>query len=402
MLMQMSPQQVEYGRNLRKEIVINMKKEINSLVKKVTACVLATGMLIAGIIVVPKQADAAVVEDKVIFEEGYDIKTYWNSENPKAPVKAGYVFGGWYSAKEENAFLTKEQAAQATTAYAKFVPAQVLSVKAQNSQIKDSETQVSVKVDKDNIDTISEDNPMWIRVMSSLDSTNYEKVGFDIYLANRKRVENKDGGKLLETTKIYDGVLEGDNVVKANDIFGGVSKYVSVWKLTKIDTPSNKDKIIYVRPYWYTMDGTKVEGLAKYVHIEDDYMNYISVPVNILDKEDVAQVAAGAVNVTYTNAQGKNVALEFKEVEPGRLLPEMKAAPNGNVIKMVGNTEVDSDNKDDMNNLETLYANIRFIKPSTDATDVDVDFKMDIVEFCDWKEEEVTISETWDVKYDVP
>lgn len=48
---------------------------------------------------------------------------------------------------------------------------------------------------------------------------------------------------------------------------------------------------------------------------------------------------------------------------------------------------------------ETLYANIRF-KKLADATDVDVDFNIDMVQFCDWNEDDVTIKEKWDVKYD--
>ena len=363
----------------------------------------------------------------VIYDESYSISDYWSTENKVAPVKAGYVFGGWFQEVAEGTQdseqllsadgtttltcvpLTKDDIDsnndnlidEGLVAYAKFVPAQVLSVKAQNSQIKNTETQEMEKITADNIDDISSSNPMWIRIMSSTDSKNYKKVGFDIYLANKTRVKTRDGEKLLETTKIYDGVLEGDEVVKANDIFGGVSQYVSVWKLSEIDTPSNKDKIIYVRPYWYTMDGTKVEGLAKYVHIEDDYMNYISVPVNLLNKEDVAKLAAGRVTVTYDNAEDKAIALSFKEVEAGRLLPEMFGYQSGNVIKIMGNAkEVDAENIDDMGNLETIFANIRFQKPEGD-TDVDVDFHIRFLEFCDWSEADVVIDEKWDVRYDV-
>lgn len=360
------------------------KKDLLCFVKKLTAGVLATGMVVAGILVIPRQADAAVVADEVIYEEGYDIKKFWDAENPEAPVKAGYVFGGWYSAKEENAYLTKEQAAQATTAYAKFVPAQVLSVKAQNKAGTG--------------DTVTDNTH--VRIISSLDSKNYEKVGFDIYLANSvKLVKDNDYTKNepLETDKIYDGILVGENKTPkdAVDIFGGVSKYVSVWQLNNIAS-AHWSKIIYVRPYWITMDGTKVEGLAKYVHIEDDYEGYISVPVNVLNKDVAAQVAAGAVNVTYKNASGKAVALTFKEVEAGRMLPTMSSNEDGNTIKLVGN----SNNVNEYNSDETLYANIRFKKPDNASTDVDVDFDMTMVQFCDWNEDDVIVAEKWDVKYD--
>ena len=355
------------------------KKNLLCFVKKLTAGVMATGMIVAGILVIPKQADAAVVEDKVIYEEGYDIKIYWDAENPKAPVKAGYVFGGWYSEKEENAYLTYDEAKEAETAYAKFVPAQVLSVKAQNM-----EGTGKTVTDKTHV-----------RIISSLDSKNYARVGFDIYLANSKKlVKNDDYEKNepLETDKIYDGILVGTGENKqekhATAIFGGVSKYVSVWQLNNI-AKAHWEKIIYVRPYWITKDGTKVEGLAKYVHIEDDYNNYISVPVNLLNKDVAAQVAAGAVNVTYGNT-----TLTLKEVEAGRMLPEMNATQSGNTIKMVGNAITPGQ----YNSNETLYANIRFKKPS-----VDVDFEMEIGQFCTWGEDDVADmdkTEKWDVKYD--
>lgn len=363
------------------------KEKSFSLAKKLMAGLLAVGMVATGIVVYPKQADAAVeVADAVIYEEGYDFENLWDEENPKAPIKAGYVFGGWYSAKEENAYLTKEEAAKATTAYAKFVPAQVLSVKAQN---------------KAGTGTTVTDNTH-VRIISSLDSKNYDRVGFDIWLANSVQlVKDNDYTKNapLETDKIYDGLLVGEDKQekKAVDIFGGVSKYVSVWQLNNIDA-AHWGKIIYVRPYWITKDGTKVEGLAKYVHIEDDYEGYISVPVNLLNKDMAAQVAAGAVNITYSNAEGKEVALTYKEVEAGRLVPEMesKKVENENTIKIVGNAnEVGIYNSD-----ETLYANIRFKKPTGSVTDVDVDFSTTIIKFCDWNEKTVGITEKWDVEYD--
>ena len=365
------------------------KEEVLSLVKKMTAGVLAIGMILTGLVICPKQTEAAVeVPDAVIYEEGYDITEYWNDTNPKAPVKAGYVFGGWYSAKEENAYMTKETAATATTAYAKFVPAKVLSVKAQNKAGTG--------------DTIT--NNTNVRVISSLDSKNYAKVGFDIWLANSVKLykDNDAVNKLpLETDKIYGGLLVGENKEEkdAQEIFGGVSRYVSVWQLDNIAS-AHWNKIIYVRPYWITMDGTKVEGLAKYVHVEDDYMEYISVPVNLLNKEAVAKMAAGVIHVTCSNAEGKEIGLQFLGVEAGRLVPEMitNKSENGNqiTIKMVGNAkEIGEYNSD-----ETLYANIRFKKPENPAVDVDVDFSIELEEFCTWDEKIYEISEKWDVEYD--
>lgn len=379
------------------------KKEILSFVKKLAVGMLAVGIIMTGIVATSKQAEAAVAEDTVIYDEEYKIADYWNN-NKTAPVKSGYVFGGWFQeSTEETVGAEKLTSADGTktgffkplteaeldtnsdgsvdfagTAYAKFVPAQVLSVKAQNMAGTEERTETT-----------------YVRVISSLDSANYAKVGFDIWLANVKQLL-KDDGEPLETTRIYDGLLVGteQKVVTANEIFGGVSKYVSVWQLANI-AKTNFNKIIYVRPYWVTMDGTKVEGLAKYVHIEDEYMGYISVPVNLLNKEDVAKVAAGAVNMSYTNAKAENASLTFKEVEAGRILPEMNYSHNDNVVKMVGNAKT----VNSYNGEESIYANIRFIKPTDTTKDVDVTFNMTMVQFCDWDENPVDIDEIWDVEY---
>lgn len=355
-------------------------KKVLSLAKKLLAVCLAAGMAAAGSMAVPEKAEAAVAEDKVIYDNSYAIEDYWKKDSKTAPVKAGYVFGGWYSGEQEGDYLTAEMIDTNTdgnidftgTVYAKFVPAQVLSVKAQNMAGTE-------------VDTPSTS----VRVISSMDSANYQRAGFDIWLANRKQLfKDQDTKAPLETEKIYKGLMVGTKPVDAEVIFGGVSKFVSVWQLTNIDK-SNYDKIIYVRPYWITMDGTKVEGLAKYVHIEDEYKKYISVPVNLLDKE---AVAAGAVNMTYEN--NSNEALELVEFEPGRVLPEMDYSYDGagRTIKMVGNAAT----VDQYESAESLYANVRFKKPVAGTS-----FHMELVQFRDWEEKVVTLEKVWDVKYDV-
>ena len=351
-----------------------------SLAKKFLAVCLAAGMAAAGSMAVPEKAEAAVAEDKVIYDASYKMADYWKKDSKTAPVKAGYVFGGWYSKEQEGAYLTESAIDTdgdgtidfAGTAYAKFVPAQVLSVKAQNmAGTKEDTTKTSV------------------RVISSMDSQDYQRAGFDIWLANKTQLfKDKNTKTPLETAKIYKGLMVGDKPVDAETIFGGVSRFVSVWQLTNIGQ-SNYGKIIYVRPYWITMDGTKVEGLAKYVHIEDEYKGYISVPVNLLDKE---AVAAGAVNMTYENTS--NEALELVGFEAGRMLPEMDYSYDeaSKMIKMVGNAAA----VDQYENAESLYANVRFKKPAAAAR-----FYMNLVKFCDWGEKDVSLNKVWDVKYDV-
>ena len=371
-------------------------KQVTRIFKKLTFAIFAVGMLVIGIVVCPKQADAVVVEDKVIYlnYDEYDINKYWNSDEAKrkAPVKEGYVFGGWFASGDESTPLTEAELKTQVpnSAYAKFVPAQVLSVKAQNG-VEQGKNPIESASD------ITKDNPMYVRVMSSLDSENYQKVGFDIYLANSIRVYK--GGTLenptlepTETTTIYTGIKEGKQTKTANEIFGGESEFLSVWKLSAIDYAGNASLIIYVRPYWITTDGTKVNGLAKYVHIEDDYLDLINVPVNLLGGE---QVAAGAVDITYTGNGADD--LQFVEFEQGRIFSKMTYShkDGSTLVKMIGN-QVDIGMYDDKG--ETIYANLRFKKLTTNA-EVDFNIVNEPNKFCDWNENYVDVKKVWDTKY---
>ena len=398
-------------------------KYIKSNVKKIFAGFLAAGMVVTGIILVPKQADAeasVMLKSTVIYDETYKISDYWNN-GKKAPVKDGYVFGGWFkedsnSTANNKETLTSEDGSVTKTcvpltakeidadenavvdaevvAIAKFVPAQVLSVKAQNGVDKNSTLQ---KIDATTVENITKENPMWVRVMTSQDSENYSAIGFDIRLANKKKpLDSADNDDILETNKVFNKVYVGDTLTAAEDIFGQNSHYVCVWKLDKIDTPSNADKIIYVRPYWYTMDGTKVLGIAKYVHIEDEYLGYISIPVNIFSTD---KIAAGTVTMSYDYTGLQPISEdESKYFEAGRILPEMKVNHNATdkTFSMVGNAaEVDS-----YNDTETIYANIRFKKPITEAK---LTFDMTLGEFCNWDEKLIENEnvKVWDIAYEI-
>lgn len=143
-----------------------MNKNRISFLKKLTAGMLAIGMLVAVFAVAPKKADAAVVEDKVIYVayEAAEISNkYWTEENKTAPVKAGYVFGGWFERVEKATTKTESDGTYIynplTTvsgdAFAKFVPAQVLSIKAQNG-VNEGGTLPKKAED------ISSDNPIYL------------------------------------------------------------------------------------------------------------------------------------------------------------------------------------------------------------------------------------------------
>ena len=373
------------------------KKKIMSFVKKLAAGTLAVGIIVAGMVIAPKQVaaeDAVTIKSTVDYVLYEDAKDYWNKTPKAAPVQDGYVFGGWF--KEVTAITERTETyvkgnetkyydplTEVTgAAYAKFVPAQVLSVKAQNG-VKEGMQPITKAED------ISESNPMWVRVMTAQDSKNYQTIGFDIRLANvMAPMDSADDNYILESNKVFSQVYVKNTLTDASEIFGDLAEYVSVWQLDEINYSGNADKIIYVRPYWYTMDGTKVLGLAKYVHIEDEYKDYISVPVNILSPQDIA---AGSVNMSYDYT-----GLEFVGFEEGRVLPEMTYNHQASTFYMVGNAKMDGE----YNTGETIYANIRFKKPAV-ASETVLKFNMTPVEFGNWKNEIVENVATWDITYTV-
>lgn len=366
------------------------KKQVLSFAKKLTAGVLTVGMLVTGILVYPKQAQAAVAADEVIYiqsddEQTYNIKDYWNADEEKrtAPVKEGYVFGGWFETADESKPLTEEalKVEVPDSAYAKFVPAQVLSVKAQNEAGVTEQSIAAMREKNNKNEEISDEDKFYVRVMSSLDSENYKKVGFDIYLNNTKKLEN------TETEKIYTGVMVQGTPQYAQDIYGGASRFLMTWRLTEIDWADNVKLIIYVRPYWVTTDGTTVKGLGKYVHIEDEYLEYINVPVNLLGGE---QVAAGAIDVTYNASE----QLQLIAFENGRIFEQMDYLHTAGTVKMVGNTNRQMGMYDDKG--ETIYANLRFKKPASDTEFCIVNANDT---FCDWDENFVDVKKVWDTKY---
>ena len=66
--------------------------------KRVIAVLMAMATTFAGVFLGTEGNAIQVVEQKVFYETG-DIQAYW--EEKVAPVKEGYVFGGWFQAENE-------------------------------------------------------------------------------------------------------------------------------------------------------------------------------------------------------------------------------------------------------------------------------------------------------------
>lgn len=381
--------------------------------RKVIAGLLVAAIGLAGFCFAPNNVEAAVASDVIyeVFaetdlgnapafdgiteglltkEEAYALANEEEVSFKTVDAKAEYLFGGWYYLGEsEDGDYELCPAADENYQYiiggmefvdnyglyfAKWVPASILSVKAQNTAGTDANT--------------SETNT---RIISSVDSLDYLAVGFEVLLNNKTKLDG------IETTKVYDQLIGSGAPYTAEQIFGNGASHFVVWRLTGIEK-INYEKIIYVRPYWITADGVRVDGLAKYVHIEDEYNGYISVPIN-LNVLSTAKVAAGVVEISYP----AGLELVEDEVETGRVFEEREFADKGTTVKIAANVQ-------DINNNKTandIYMNLRF--KVTDISKLDAngdnmvhtecDFEIQgTPDFCNNAEEKVTI-DIWDVLY---
>ncbi len=368
-----------------------MKNNMLKKTKKVAALMVAVALAAGTFFAVPTETKAAagdvITEDEVKYVEYAECTLGTVPTYTDVDADYGYLFGGWYtkdtSDKWDPIENDTDKAAATNGFYAKFVPAYVLSVKCQNYA-----------------GTMEGSSSTALRIVSSLDSLNYQKVGFDL----AKITKNADGtytsavvgtNGTQETTKTYSGfnvyASKGDEnptTYTPGEIFGTASKYLTAWSVNRISN-ANFGTIISIRPYWVTPDGVTVYGLTKYAHVEDGYLEYINVPVNL---NNVNKVAAGLLSVTYDNG-----ALQFIDAENGVVFEEMASnADQGNgVVKCVGNVSDIGGNKASDN----IFVNLRFkLISGAAAGDNEFTFTVGGESFGNVDEEIVEDYNVWNVK----
>lgn len=298
---------------------------------------------------------------------------------------APFVFGGWYVSRGEvksgdtkSEYYTDETMlclydtnmgldAENDTVLAKWVPARVLSVKAQNSN-----------------DTTSSTEKTSTRVVSSVDCKDYKSVGFDIIIDNdeKRKVETKD------MKNVYSSLIAGSSTKKSSEMFGNASKYFAVARMDNIPKSDFGTKF-FVKPYWVTAQGLKVYGLPRYSHVEDGIEGYINVPVNLSTTNEQA-IAAGVVSVKYDTTKFTYVP---DKMEAGRVFEEMDANAAEGTVKIVGNV---ADITKNATNTD-LFVNLRFKKVDNASVIGTTWFSIDTasIDFCNNEEvvQDVTVSD---------
>ena len=313
---------------------------------KIIAGLLAAMLMTASVSVTAPKVQAAntgsTVEVKTLIEYVDMTQSYvdYFGKQDNIPTKEGYVFGGWFTDNTgSTAIKTTDEAGASAKVYAKFVPAHVLSVKAQIFSTTARTADESAKTN--------------VRLVTSLDCKKYQNAGFDI-IDMSGETDRTIATKPQETVYSALRVKEsgGDKDYTPQQIFGEFNETEQRFVvLTLKNIPEAKwNSDIYVRPYWTTLEGVKVYGLGKYVYVNDGLDGWVSIPVNL---HTGASVAGGLVSVEVPTS--KDYTLVYKECRAGRVFSEMTAAINGNVIRCVGNSAKGADVT-----ANDLYAVLRF------------------------------------------
>ena len=163
----------------------------------------------------------------------FQVYPTYDVSSETAPTRDEQLFSGFYS----DVSLTSPYTEQMGYAYGKFVDANVLSVKAQKSDGTNGAKNV--------------------RFVTSVDSLNYGKVGFEITVGSKTITK--------ETTKVYEALQAGTQQVDPS-VFSSQSQYMAAYSLWEIPT-SAFDTEIKVRAYWETPNGLIVYGAYRTVTV---------------------------------------------------------------------------------------------------------------------------------------
>ncbi len=180
------------------------------------------------------------VISKVTFSfdiDELDVSKYRSGTTYTAPTESGKVFAGWYKDAEFTTPLGKN--VKTGKAYPKFVPANVLGVKAQ----------ISTETTKDSPSTD-------LRFLTSVNDLNYAKIGFKIHANGKTVVVGNNTVYKTLTVKLGEGVLYKKTPAQ---VFDTSSTYFKAYVLGNVPN-SMFDTPIEVTPYWITLDGTTVYG----------------------------------------------------------------------------------------------------------------------------------------------
>ena len=185
-----------------------------------------------------------------LFQNVAAFKTANGKYEAPNTVPTGYLFAGWYTDESCTSEFALNETDTVTEAWAKFVPNHVLDVKAQ----------ISANL----LDGVTSGEKGAIRFVTTVDSSDYQAVGFE-YRVIKTTGEVVLKGQSKENDVVYKklyaiGAKNGEILNYTPEIeFCAVSKYFKAFTIKNIPS-SMFDANIEVRPFWITLNGTKVYG----------------------------------------------------------------------------------------------------------------------------------------------
>lgn len=301
--------------------------------------------------------------DTKFVTEQLDIETYATLETAPKPSKEQYkdwLFAGWYEDEECTQYIV-DKAGLTGQKYAKFVPAEVLSVKCQNLQGTSESSETTS-----------------LRVVTTVDNLYYQEVGFDIQIGNTK--------KTISTKTVYKKITANTGGVTFSydpTVFSNASSYFSTVTLTNVPN-RGFSKGIFLKAYWITLDGTKVYGVGRYARIEDSWLKVVNIPIRLYTNKEVA---AGRVKVQYDANEYQYIGTDTGDI--GDVFQEMYVKDNGTgIISCVGNTNPIEDVSAD-----GLMVNLRFKKIGTNENTTEI-FNVSDEDFANYEGKSVYTDDT--------
>ena len=231
--------------------------------------------------------------DVCVIEKHTDISKYRTNgvcavPYPTTADKTDWIFAGWFTNEGGTTYLDKSS--NSGEAYAKFVPAELLNVKCQVTAGTDAYSDAAD-----------------LRLVTSVPSRDYQAAGFDVYYNNNTKAVNCEETVVFKRINSNTNGLEFGYSPKAID---EESEYFVTHKLVNIIN-KNFDKKFEVKPYWITLDGTKVYGIGRTVRVSDSYNKVITVPIRSYATTEVTEAN---LSVSYDSAKLTYIGLDNGEV----------------------------------------------------------------------------------------
>jgi len=247
-------------------------------ITKLLATIFAFATILAGVCFLSPEASEVKAGNLDVFHaEKHDIADYTEAGvrigAPKPDPTSEYkdwLFAGWYKDEACSSYVTT--GVRKGEYWAKFVPAEVLSVQCQASA-----------------GTIESSESSKLRIISTVDNLVYKQVGFDL-VYKEKTIQYKTNTVYKKIEAAVNGVDYG----YSPNVFDVQSTRFITATITNIKK-ADFDEGILIKPYWVTMDGTKVYGVSRYARVEDSYLKIVNVPVRLYSDDT-------ATNVTTTFA----------------------------------------------------------------------------------------------------